>query len=198
MSDLRSLIQESRAAKVEMVASTIRMPKDTNSFIEELAEHLLLSKQEVMLKLIEEGIKIAKSELNVYTQGENCKFHLLNTNRRYDVNDQDDMITNEIAAAFYAPWKYNIDRIEKDDIVFLYENGVGIVAYGTATGDTKKKDRHGDKDECHYQKLTDFHVLKKPITAAETKKILNRNVVFLRTMSAMPDGQKILNRITGK
>jgi hypothetical protein len=192
------MIKESRATKGEMVASTIRMPKETNSFIEELAEHLLLSKQEVMLKLIEEGVRIAESELNIYTEGENCKFHLLNTNRRHDVNDHDDMMTNEIAAAFYDPWKHNIDRINKDDIVFLYENGVGIVAFGKATGKLEKKDKHGDKDECHYQKLTDFRVLKKPITAAETKKILNRNVVFLRTMSGMPDGQKILNKITGK
>lgn len=202
MSDIRRLIKESKATKKEMVASTIRMPKETNAFVDELADYLLLSKQEVMLKLLEEGVNTAIEELNEKertsnecTEVENSRFHLLNTNRRHDVNDHDDMLNNEIVAAFYDPWKLNIDRIKEGDMVFLYENGVGIVASGKASGVTLKKDKHGDKDECHYQKLAEFHILKKPISAAEIKKILNRNVVFLRTMSGMPDGQKILDKI---
>lgn len=200
MSDLRSLIKESKVIKKELVASTVRIPKELNSFIEGLADHLTLSKQEVMLKLLEEGIKVAEEELNLneYEEVENSDFHVLNTNRRHDVNDHDDMVNNGIAAAFYDPWKHNIDRIKKGDIVFLYENGVGIVAYGKGSGKTLKKDRYGDKDECHYQELLDFYVLEKPISAAEIKKILSRNVVFLRTMSGMPDGQKILDKINEK
>lgn len=197
MSDLRNLIKESKTIKKELVASTVRMPKELHSFIEGLADYLTLSKQEVILKLIEEGVKIAEEELklNEYEEVENSAFHILNTNRRHDVNDHEDMLKNGIAAAFYDPWKLNIDRIKKGDTVFLYENGVGIVAHGKGSGVTLTKDRYHDKDECHYQELLDFNVLERPLPAAEIKKILGRNVVFLRTMSGMPDGQKVLDKI---
>ncbi|MCP3673517.1 MAG: hypothetical protein GY829_03465 [Gammaproteobacteria bacterium] len=200
MNDLRSLIKESKTIKKELVASTVRMPKELQSFIEGLADHLNLSKQEVMLKLIEEGVKIAEEELNLdmYEEVENNTFHVLNTNRRHDVNDHDYMVSNGIAAAFYDPWKLNIDRIKKGDVVFLYENGVGIVAYGKGSGKTLKKDRYSDRDECHYQELSDFCALEKPIAAADVKKILGRNIVFLKTMSGIPDGKKVLDVIKGK
>lgn len=197
MSDLRSLIKKSKVTKKELIASTVRMPKELHLFIEGLSEQLDLSKQEVTLKLIEAGVEIAEKELE-FEEVVNSAFHVLNTNRRHDENDHDHMLNNGIAAAFYDPWKHNIDRIKKGDLVFLYENGVGIVAYGKGSGTTLKKDRYDDKDECHYQELSDFKVLEKPLSAAEIKKILGRNVVFLRTMSGMPDGQKVLDKINSK
>lgn len=197
MSDLRNLIKKSKATKKELIASTIRIPKELSLFIEGLSEQLDLSKQEVTLKLIEAGVEIAEKELE---QEEVIKsvFHVLNTNRRHNESDHDHMLNNGIAAAFYDPWKHNIDRINKGDTVFLYENGVGIVAYGSGSGETLKKDRYDDIDECHYQVLSDFNVLEKPLSAAEIKKILGRNIVFLKTMSGMPDGQKILDEINSK
>ena len=57
------------------------------------------------------------------------------------------------------------------------------------------KDYYGETDDCHYQKLIDFVVLEAPISAAKIKKILERNVVFLRVMSSMADGQKIVDEI---
>lgn len=197
MSDLKSMIRESKKARSELVATTVRIPKELQSVIEDLAEYLSLSKQDVMLKLLEEGVKVAEeaiSEDDITEQG-SINFHVLNTNKKNDLNDHREMLNEGIAAAFYDPWKFNIDRIQKNDTVFLYENGVGIVAYGKGSGDTHKKDRYGDKDECHFQKLLDFTVLDKPLPAAEVKKILERNVVFLRTMSAIPDGQKLLDAI---
>lgn len=200
MSDLRNLIKESKAIKKEFVALTVRLPKELYSFIEGLVDQLTLSKQEVTLKLIEEGVKIAAEELRLNENEEerNTTFHILNTNRRNDANDHEDMVNNRMAAAFYDPWKFNIDRIKKGDTVFLYENGVGIVAYGKGSGVTLTKDRYEDKDECHYQELLNFKVLEQPMSAAEIKKILGRNVVFLRTMSGMPDGQKVLDKINNK
>lgn len=197
MSDLRNLIKKSKSTKKELIASTIRMPKELHLFIEGLSDQLALSKQEVTLKLIEAGIEIAEKELEL-EEVINSAFYVLNTNRRHDESDHDHMLNNGIAAAFYDPWKYNIDRINKGDSVFLYENGVGIVAHGKGSGITLKKDRYDDKDECHYQELTDFNVLEKPLSAAKIKKILDRNIVFLKTMSGMPDGQKILDEINSK
>ncbi len=108
------------------------------------------------------------------------------------------MLKEGIAAAFYGEWKLNINRIRKNDVVFLYENGRGIVAYGKGTGETLKADYEGNADEMHYQVLSDFTVLEKPLSAAEVRTILDRNVVFLRTMSGAPDGQKILDRINAQ
>ncbi|WP_236630376.1 hypothetical protein [Pseudomonas syringae] len=105
------------------------------------------------------------------------------------------MLSEGSAAAFYAPWKYNIDRIQEGDVVFLYENGKGIVAFGQGTGETEKREHHGYLEECHFQRLMDFTILDKPISAAEIKKAVQKNVVFLRTMSPMPDGKLLLDLI---
>ncbi|HIF9465991.1 TPA: hypothetical protein ACX6SF_002438 [Photobacterium damselae] len=146
-----------------------------------------------MIKLIEEGVKVAEEAISEDedVDDDSSSFYVLNTNKKNDLNDHKEMLDKGIAAAFYDPWKFNIDRIQK----FLYENGVGIVIYGKGTGETQKKDPYGNKDECHYQKLQDFAVLKYPVSASEIKKILERNVVFLRTMSGIPDGQKVLDTI---
>ncbi len=197
MSDFRSLIRESRRKKNELVATTVRIPTELQSVIEEISEYLSLSKQEVMLKLIDEGVKVVEQLIAEEEAIEDSSFYVLNTNKRHDLNAHKEMVDKGIAAAFYDPWKFNIDRIRKSDIVFLYENGVGIVAYGKGSGETLKKDNYEDKDECHYQKLIDYVKLESPISAAEIKKVLDRNVVFLRVMSSMPDGQKILDVIAG-
>jgi len=200
MSDLKDTIRESKIAKKEFTPATVRMPKEMHSVIEALGDHLSRSKQEVLLMLIKEGIKVADDELGVNepeteASTASVNFHVLNTNKRHDVDDQEEMMSGGIAAAFYTPWKNNIDRIEKGDTIFLYENGVGIVAYGKGSGKTLMKNRYDDIDECHYQELEDFKVLETPLPAAAIKKVLGRNVVFLKTMSGMPDGQKILDRI---
>jgi len=196
MSNLRKEIQEAKLKK-EFIASTIRIPQETYFFIEGLCEQLDKTKQDVMLMLMDEGIRIAKEELKLSENEVDIKsdFHLLNTNKGNNLADHKNMLNDGIASAFYDPWKFNINRIKENDIVFLYENGVGIIAYGKGTGKTLIKDHYGNKDEWHYQELKDFKILEKPISAKEIKKILDRNVVFLRTMSGMPDGQKVLDLI---
>ena len=197
MSDIKSMIRESKKAKSELVATTVRIPKELQLVIEDLAEYLSVSKQDVMLKLIEEGVKVAEEAITEDEIDDKVatNFYVLNTNKKHDLNDHKEMITNGIAEAFYDQWKFNIDKIQKNDTVFLYENGVGIVAYGKGSGETLKKDHYGDEDECHYQKLINFSILEAPLSAAKIKKILDRKVVFLRVMSAMTDGQKILDAI---
>lgn len=209
MSKLVELIRESKTIKKEeLVASTVRLPMKLNSFVEALADQVSLSKQETMLYLIEAGVKIAQDELKLDDPEEeekkqdqadkeqqSCSFYILNTNKRHSLQDQEWMLKEGVAAAFYKPWKLNINRIKKGNVVFLYENGVGIVAYGRGTEDIQIGDYNGDLKETHYQKLDGFKVLSKALSAPEIKKILGRNVAFLRVMSAMPDGQKVLDRI---
>jgi predicted DNA-binding protein len=200
MSNLREMIRSSNTLKKDTVATTLRMPTQMSIFVEELADQLGLSKQEMLLNLIEAGIQIVEDEFSKtgeYNEKDaKVTFHILNTNRKNDPNDHDYMITNGIAAAYYLPWKLNINRIKEGDVVFLYENGVGIVAYGTGTGHTKAAARYGDPGECHYQELNNFIVLRQPLTASTIRRVLGRNVVFLRTMSCVPDGQRLLDFIS--
>ncbi len=197
MSKLKTLIRNSKNTKKdELLPATVRMPKELHAVVDELAEQLGLSRQEMLLMLIDEGATTALDELNNVDEGpENFGFHLLNTNKRHSIETHDWMVENGYAAASYAPWKFNIERIREGDIVFLYANGVGIVAFGTGTGKVEIKDYDGDKDECYFQKLKNFTVLKKPMSASEIKKILDRNVVFLRVRSGVPDGSKLLEKI---
>lgn len=196
MGTLRSLIKESKNPKKEMIAVTVRIPKELYSFVDELTDHLSSSRQEVLLRLIEEGILVAQDELNkTESASENSRFHLLNTSKRYGSHYQEMMLRQGIAAAFHGDYKYNIDRIKNGDFVFLYENGLGIIAYGIGTGDTLTQDCDGCKDECRYQKLSDFKILSAPLPTNEIRNILNGRIVFLRTMTGISDGQKLLNKL---
>lgn len=196
MNKIEELIRNRKSATSDLLATTVRISPEINSFVEELAEHLGFSKQETLATFIEDGVASAKKALKLDDEDNSflqCNFHLLNTNRRHNINDSGVMLNEGIAAAFYHPWKRNIDRIMENDVVFLYDNGVGIVAYGKASGNTLKRDYDGDADETHYQKLKDFTVLKTPLKAKEIKKILGREVVFLKTMTSLPDGDKLMN-----
>ncbi|UST58298.1 hypothetical protein NF672_23205 [Pseudomonas moraviensis] len=215
MTDILTLIENSKKAKNESIASTVRIPEPLHDFIEMLATDLDLSKHEVILKLLQQGADAAQNVLDEVDKAEMAKaaqlalaekadsqpaagFHILNTNKRHSDDDQEWMLANEAAAAFYDPWKFSINRIKKGEVVFLYQNVKGIVAYGRGTGQVQMRDHEGEKNECHYQVLEGFTILEKPLSAAAIKKALERNVVFLRTMSGMPDGQKVLNLIDSK
>jgi len=191
-------LKNAKIAKNELIASTVRMPSKLHSFIDDLAEQLSITRQDFLFNLIEKGVAVVENELGLNVPDElqeNCTFYLLNTNKRNDVDAHENMLKEGIAAAFYAPWKHNIDRIKSGDFVCLYESGLGIVAYGEGTGITLHKDYDDEPDECHYQKLNNFHVLETPISANEIKKILNKNIMFIKTMSSISDGQKLLDRM---
>ena len=65
-------------------------------------------------------------------------FYILNTNYGNTPNDDEDMIDNQKAAAYFDPWKRNIKRLKKGDKVLLYRSGEGIVAMGIASGKLEK------------------------------------------------------------
>lgn len=109
-------------------------------------------------------------------------YFILNTNYSNDQSDHDDMLTNKKAAAYYAPWKYKIERLAKGDVVFLYQSGVGIVALGEADGKLAKKAYHGNPDEEYFMRLNNFQLVKSPVMAREIKECTERNYVFMQTM----------------
>jgi hypothetical protein len=112
-------------------------------------------------------------------------YYILNTNFSNDPQDHHDMLQHKKAAAYYDPWKYNIARLKKGDVVFLYQSGVGIVAIGDADGKLLKTAHQGNpshQDEEYYMKLNNFKLVNPPITASEIKKLNGVNYVFMRTM----------------
>ncbi len=112
-------------------------------------------------------------------------YYILNTNSSNTQQDHDDMLANGKASAYFDPWKFKIDRLAKGDFIFLYQSGVGIVAYGEADGKLMKAPYQGNPecpDEEHFMKLKNFHLLTTPVTASEIKKITGTNHRFLSTM----------------
>lgn len=204
---LDELIEKAKAKKeqintLETISVTVRISKELNSTVLELAEHLLeTSKQKMLEAIIEEGVsKIVKEfsieEIEKTDDSHKTRtFHLLNTNKRHDERDGQRMCNEGIAAAFYGDWKKEIDKIKKNDVVFLYENGVGIIAFGIADGKVKVEDKNGDEGEMHYQKLNSFIKLKEAYKASKIKNTLNRNFVFLKTKTVIPDGEILFNEL---
>ena len=205
MSKLESLIKQKKAREGSYTFSaiTVRVPETLRILIDEIANSLDLSRQEALLTMLEDGVDSALALLNpkqpeATPSSQDNDFHILNTNRAHSDEDQEMMLAEGIAAAFYDPWFKNINRIKRGDWIFLYQNGKGIIAYGQGTGQTLERDHEGNSNACRYQKLTGFTVLKNPMTAQEVKALLDRNVVFLRTMVGVPDGIKLLDSIRTK
>lgn len=109
-------------------------------------------------------------------------YYILNTNFSNEPKDHEDMLTNAKAAAYYDPWKFKIERLTKGDVVFLYQSGVGIVAFGKTDGKLVKSPHEGNQDEEYSRKLHPFRRLSRPLSAAEVKTITGVNHVFMGTM----------------
>jgi hypothetical protein len=201
MSNLQHLIREFNSKK-KLIDFSIRLSEEELSLIEEIKEQMGLSKQEVMLKIIQDGLSVAEAELGFsneeefFTEEKNRTFYLLNTNKPNHPEESKKMILDGTASAFDNPWKFEIEKIKAGDTVYLYESGLGIVGHGKGTGEVLKRDiGDGIDDRCFYQELQNYKKLDKPVSAKEIKKILDRNFPFLKTMSRIYDGHKILDFI---
>jgi hypothetical protein len=184
---------------------TIRISEPLLEEIEELVSSLNITRQELLARFIESGLEEALHayreshdkpipEVELTTQTEDRGYFVLNTNKRNNPDDHAYMLQNGVAAAFYDPWKFNIERPRKGDIIFLYESGAGIVAFGKASGIVEKRDKNGDPEEHYQQKLEGFTRAKKPLSAHEMKEITGKNYAFLQTMFKIKeaeDGEKI-------
>ncbi|MDQ0246502.1 hypothetical protein J2S09_004106 [Bacillus fengqiuensis] len=100
------------------------------------------------------------------------KVYIINTNKTHNTECEVDMLRNHKCAAYYNPWKYYIDTIEANDIVFLYSSNVGVIARGIATGIVEINDYEGKTSEEHYMHLNRFERLTRPLKAAEVTSII--------------------------
>lgn len=126
--------------------------------------------------------------------------YILNTNTKNGMQDDTDMLGNCKAAAYYDPWKYKINKIQKGDKVFLYRSGTGIVAIGKGSGVIKKKnyrDMDTEINEEYYTELEEFKVLKKSLSASQVKEITEVDYRFMSTMFGIgkENGDKVWKHI---
>ena len=98
------------------------------------------------------------------------KYYLVNTNKKADPTGYDEktMLDEKIVSLYFEHYKQRISKLNEGDMVFLYSNGNGIIAYGKVHGETQIRDYRSEKfkDEEYFRHLSDFKCLKCPITVA--------------------------------
>ncbi len=131
-------------------------------------------------------------EFNMYSplqnqlEYESCNY-ILNTNYSNSEKSHNEMLNQKKAAAYCGGWKEKIAKLQENDVVFLYQTGVGIVAYGKADGKLCKKEWDGIEDDEYYMELKDFYILPKPISASEMKRLAKKGFAFRTTMYSIDD-----------
>ena len=133
----------------------------------------------------------AEALLNAASRELPAEYYLVNTNTQWaDSNSHRYMMREHRAAVFYAPWKFDIDRIKGGDVVFLYQSEVGIVAVGTSSGklDCRPCGKGDNREEDGERsiKLRDFTLVDPPIPAnaisAVSEYATGTGVVFRRAV----------------
>ncbi len=136
-------------------------------------------------------------EFNMYSPIENqleyeSNYYVLNTNYSNNQKSHEEMILEKKASAYCTGWKEKIEKLQKDDLVFLYKTGTGIIAYGFADGKLKKKEWDGVIDDEYYMQLDNFEILKKPLDAATMKLVAKKGFSFRSTMFSIDEESKDL------
>jgi len=114
----------------------------------------------------------------------------VNTNRRADPSGEDEqrMLDEGIVALYFEGYKEKIELLSGGDVVFLYSNERGVIAYGEVEGNTQKQDYKGMnkfKDEEYFLKLKNFTELVPPVSSADIQKIVGKRIVFAKAFFRM-------------
>ena len=186
------------------VTVSVRMSPKENAILQEIADEIGCTRQDVIHQLISDyaipewnNLKNQPSNIDSYSNNDGRSFFLLNTNKTNSVIDHNLIIKENIAAAFEDNYIGKINKIKKDDIVFLYESGTGIIAYGTATGEIigEPEPYKINHKSMRYQKLNDFKLLTKPLTAKDARQILGKGIPLIQTLSRISNGDLIYDKI---
>lgn len=117
-------------------------------------------------------------------------YHMVNTRKRWSGEAQEMMLRRKLVMACHNT-RDEIEAIKKGDVVFLYQNRVGIIAVGQASGDREIIDFEGYDDACMTQTLSNFRRLRTPIQAATISSLLRNFAkydkgVFRKTRFGIP------------
>ncbi|MBB1610536.1 MULTISPECIES: hypothetical protein [unclassified Pseudomonas] len=203
MSDFLSRLEAKRKKNSTTESMTIRVSAEEDAAIKELANYYECTRQDLIHELITEYLMPAWQALqrdpvsvaDYSTQEGKRAFYVLNTNKANMAADHDFMLAEGVAAAFEDGYKEKIERFKKGDVIFLYESGVGIVAFGEASGETLKKEHLGRPDKTYYQKLDRFERLDEPLAPKGITRVLSRSIKFVQTLTGLPDGDVLLKAV---
>lgn len=202
MSGIIEMIDSNEQNRKETVATTVRMSEEISAQIEGLADYLDTTKNEVMINLLKTALNQAYDHLDKKSQDnspnemnkEGISYCLVNTNSGHNIDDHHRMLAEKRIEFFGEANRKASKNIKKNDLVFLYVNGRGIVAYGKASGVIKTGHRYDDpKQETYsYQELTDFHEPKAILKTSAIYKALGKKICCLYPISFIKDGDKLL------
>lgn len=201
--------QQKAEAEEVSESVTLRLPSSVVGDIDDLASSLDVTRHELITEFVNDSLKRGQKfyeevrnkpdfvdlSIDVDVDVDSIstpRYIFLNTNRRNDLNDHTYMVSNGIAAAYYDPWKFKIDKLRKGDVVFLYASGIGIVGVGKANGKTEILDRYTDVGETHQQKLTDYRNVAIPLNARKIKKLIGINLCYMQTMFKVKSSDGVL------
>ena len=113
----------------------------------------------------------------------NC--YVINTDYRSSPEHHNAMLKEHKAAAYNQGWREKIQKLQKEDLVFLYQSGTGIIAYGYADGKLNKRECDGIPEYEYNMHLNRFRELSQPLTAAQMKEAADCPFNFRQTMFAV-------------
>ena len=125
---------------------------------------------------------------------------IVNTNESYRPNSWMDMF-KECKASAYHHRKDSVCRISKDDYVYLYHTGVGVIAKGVATSDCKSAKCDGVIDGEYYVQIRFFWRIDygdwkmKAPTAAEINQKMSAQHHFRHTVFEISDMAHVIDCI---
>lgn len=201
-SHIRTMIEKAE----ETHSISIRLSNNIINQLDELSQEFDKNRSELIETFIKAGIEetekilqerskdlLLKLDENDNTALKTQRYFLLNTNFNNVENDHYTMLENQEASAFVNGWKQSIERLKTGDIVFLYQSGHGMVAYGYVEGELIKRPYRGIADEWYSKKLNKFKRLEKAITAKKCKEIIQSNLNCRLTLSKLSSdkGQKL-------
>ncbi|MDR0771212.1 MAG: hypothetical protein LBE75_08490 [Burkholderiales bacterium] len=137
-------------------------------------------------------------EFNMYSPVEGfleyeSNSYILNTNSSHDPSVTEDMLSERKAAAYYPGWREEIERLQKGDKIFLYQNKKGIIAYGEADGFLRKKEYDGIPDYEYSMCLDNFISFRdKPMSASDMRRAAKRDFWFAQTLMPIDEDARDL------
>lgn len=114
-------------------------------------------------------------------------YYLINTNRCADPSGQDEqsMLNGKFVALYFDGYKEKLDLLQDGDVVFLYSNSNGIIAFGEVLGPTIKNIKYKGMNKFENEEFRrgigrNFVELQKPFTSKEIKRIFGKRIVLAK------------------
>src|SRR5207253_2518655 len=96
-------------------------------------------------------------------------------------HDETVMLNEEIVSLYFDGYKEKINELSPGDVVFLYSNSNGIIAYGNVEGKVYTRAYQGNTtfkgEEC-FRRLKNFTILPEPLSTREITEVVGGRIVM--------------------